>query len=253
MTSRPVLDAGRIAAVIFDTDGVLTDTAVIHAAAWKEVFDAFLGERARRRGEPFRPFDADAEYLLHVDGKPRADGVRDLLRSRGISPETNVVAALASRKDAAFLAAIHRYGVAPFPAAVALVTGLRRRGVRVAAVSASRNCAEVLRAAGMADLFDVRVGGVEAARLGLPGKPDPALFLEAAWRLGVEPGEAAVVEDSLAGVRAGRRGGFEPVIGVDRRGRGEALRAAGADIVVGDLGELHLIGHRAAPEPPAAP
>ena len=251
MALSTVVSLDRTAAMVFDTDGVITDTARVHAAAWKRVFDAFLRDRATRSGERFRPFDTGEDYLLHVDGKPRADGVRDFLLSRGITPDPDVVTALAARKDAYFLAEIRRHGVAPFPSTVALVEELRRRGVRTAAVSASRNCAEVLRAAKVSHLFDVRVDGVDAARLGLAGKPDPALFLRAARRLGVTPAETAVVEDSLAGVRAGARGRFGLVIGVDRQGRqGVALRASGAGLVVTDLAEIQLDGRRSEPLAP---
>ncbi|MFJ2032237.1 HAD family hydrolase [Streptosporangium sp. NPDC087985] len=239
-----VVDLERTAAMIFDTDGVITDTARAHAAAWKRVFDAFLRERAGRSGERLQPFDTDEDYLRHLDGKSRTDGVRDFLGSRGITPDPGTVAEITARKDAFFLAEIHEHGVASFPSTAELVRELRRRGVRTAAVSASRNCAEVLHAAGADGLFDVRVDGVDIARLGLAGKPDPALFLQAIRRLGVTPGETVVVEDSLAGVRAGRRGRFRLVIGVDRHGQREALRAAGADLVVTDLAHLRLHGRR---------
>ncbi|MFE3461144.1 HAD family hydrolase [Nocardiopsis aegyptia] len=239
------LDEASPDAVVLDTDGVITDTARVHAAAWKHVFDDLLRRRARERGEEFRPFDTGADYLLHVDGRPRADGVRAFLASRGIDlpeqasrPGEDSVAALADAKDAAFRAALDRDGVAAFPSTVALVRRLRKDGIGVAAVSASRNCARVLAAAGVDALFDVRVDGVDAARLDLAGKPAPDLFLEAARRLGTPPGHTAVVEDSLAGVEAGRRGGFALVVGVDRTGQAAALAERGADVVVPDLGEL---------------
>ncbi|WP_440106368.1 HAD family hydrolase [Streptosporangium sp. H16] len=244
MTAPAVVDLEEITAVIFDTDGVITDTARVHAAAWKQVFDTFLDEYARRSGERFPPFDAGEDYLRHVDGKSRLDGVNDFLRSRNITVDPDTAAGLAAAKDASFRAEISAHGVTPFPSTLDLVRELRRREVLTAAVSASRNCARVLEAANAAGLFDVRVDGVAAARLKLAGKPDPALFLHAARRLGVSPGRAAVVEDSLAGVRAGRRGRFKLVIGVDRHDRGQALRAAGADLVVTDLAELRLKGRR---------
>ncbi|MGV9776677.1 HAD family hydrolase [Streptosporangium sp. NPDC003464] len=250
MAPSVVVDLERTAAMIFDTDGVITDTATVHAAAWKRVFDSFLRERAERSGEWLRPFDTGEDYLRHVDGKSRTDGVRDFLGSRGIVPEPDTVADLAARKDASFLSEIHEHGVAPFPATAELARELHRRGVRTAAVSASRNCAEVLRAAGVTDLFDIRVDGVDAARLGLAGKPDPALFLQAARRLAVKPGEAAVVEDSLAGVQAARAGRFGVVIGVARHGNGESLQAAGADLIVTDLAQLQLHGRRCEPLAP---
>ncbi|MEV7011391.1 beta-phosphoglucomutase family hydrolase [Streptosporangium sp. NPDC051022] len=250
MSFSATVDLGRIDAVIFDTDGVITDTARVHAAAWKQVFDPFLREHAERSGERFRPFGTGEDYLRHVDGKSRRDGVEDFLRSRGVTPAPETVTALAARKDAAFLAEIRRNGVAAFPSTVEVVRELRLRGVRTAAVSASRNCARVLHTAAVDHLFDIRVDGVEAARLGLAGKPDPALFLRAAGELGVAPERTAVVEDSLAGVRAGRRGGFGLVIGVARHGPRDALRAAGADVVVGDLAELRLGGRRSGPLAP---
>lgn len=235
--------------MIFDLDGVLTDTASVHAAAWKRLFDEYLEERSRRSGEPFVPFDADADYRRYVDGKPRYDGVRSFLESRGIAlpegdpkdaPDRETVCGLGNRKNALFLEHLHEHGVDPFPSSVDLVRDLRAHGVDTAIISASRNCAEVLAAAGLEDLFEVRVDGVVAAELGLPGKPDPAVFLEAARRLGVEPPRAAVVEDALAGVEAGRRGGFGLVVGVDRAGHAEELRSRGADLVVRDLAELVL-------------
>jgi alpha,alpha-trehalase len=244
------LPLDRIDAVVFDTDGVLTDTASVHAAAWKRLFDEYLRERSERLGEPFRPFGHD-DYLRFVDGKPRYDGVASFLASRGITlpagspsdpPERETVAGLGNRKNGYFLAQVEQHGVRPFPTSVELVRALRSRGVRLAAVSASRNFAVVLRAGGLQGLFDAEVDGVDAARLGLPGKPDPALFLEAASRLGVPPDRAVVVEDALAGVEAGRRGGFGLVVGVNRGDQAEGLRARGADVVVDDLGELRLDG-----------
>lgn len=242
MTPPPGLPLDRVEAVIFDTDGVITDTARVHAAAWKSVFDAFLRARSAASGEPFRPFVVRADYLRYVDGKPRLDGVRSFLAARRIDAPAETVREIGRRKDAMFLEQIRRYGVPAFPSTLALVAELRRNRVGTAAVSASRNCAEVLRRAGVADLFDVRVDGLDAARLGFPGKPHPGLFLEAAARLRVPPARAAVVEDALAGVIAGRRGGFGFVIGVDRGGHAAALREAGADIVVADLGDLGLTG-----------
>jgi HAD superfamily hydrolase (TIGR01509 family) len=230
---------------VFDTDGVVTDTARTHAAAWKSMFDPFL----RRRSQP--PFDVRADYLRHVDGRPRLDGVRVFLASRGISlpegspddePGAPTVHGLAASKDRLFLQQVERHGVAAFPSTVALVHELRRHGCRTAVVSASRNCAAVISAAGLSHLFDVRVDGNDAATLGLPGKPDPALFLEAARRLDLSPNVVAVAEDALPGVEAGRRGCFGLVIGVDRADQATALSAAGADVVVADLAELTVLG-----------
>ncbi len=248
MTDGGEIDAERLDAVIFDLDGVITDTASVHAAAWKQMFDRFLDGRSGREGEDHRPF-SDEDYYLYVDGKPRYAGVESFLRSRGISlphgdpadPATaQTVCGLGNRKDELFLSVLRDRGVAPFPGSVGLIDRLRKDGFRTAIISASRNCAEVLDAAGVADLFDARVDGVVADELALKGKPDPAVFLEAGRRLGVEPPRAAVVEDSLAGVEAGRRGGFGLVVGVDRSGHAETLREHGADVVVGDLGELRV-------------
>ena len=237
---------------MFDTDGVLTDTASVHAAAWKQLFDGYLEERAARLGEPFRPF-TEADYLRHVDGRPRYDGVAAFLASRGIvlpwgdpadPPDRETVCGLGNAKDRQFATQLRRHGAQAFPASAELVARLRTTGVRTAAVSASRNMRAVLASAGLRGLFDAEVDGIEAARLGLPGKPDPALFLEAARRLGVAPARAAVVEDALAGIEAGRRGGFALVIGVDRGGQAAALAERGATIVVTDLGELAVHGGR---------
>lgn len=245
--ASPAARLDELGAVIFDMDGVITDTASVHAAAWKRLFDGYLQERSRRTGEPFRPFDANNEYRQYVDGKPRYDGVRDFLRSRGITlpegqpgdgPDQETIRGLGNRKDRYFLDSIARDGVKPYPGTVELVRALQAADVGVAVISASRNLAQVLDAARVGDLFKVRVGGLEAERLGLPGKPDPAVFVEAARELGVDPSDAAIVEDALAGVEAGRRGGFRLVVGVDRTGHAEDLRARGADLVVRDPGEL---------------
>jgi beta-phosphoglucomutase family hydrolase len=245
-------------AAVLDLDGVVTDTASVHAAAWKRLFDEFLRARAERDGDRFQPFER-ADYLEFVDGKPREDGVRSFLASRGIDlngdgdGDGESVASLAARKDRYFHEQLRTHGVRRFTSTVDWLGRLRARGVRTAVVSASRNARAVLRAAGVEDLFDVRVDGEEAARLGLPGKPDPAMFVEAARRLGVEPARCLVVEDALAGVQAGARGGFGLVVGVDRSGRADQLRAAGADLVVGDLAELAPKAAPRAPAPEALP
>ncbi|RPF21367.1 HAD family hydrolase [Myceligenerans xiligouense] len=246
-TRHATLDLEAIDAVVLDTDGVITDTARVHAAAWKRAFDEFLRERGRRTGARLPSFDAEADYLRYVDGRSRADGARTFLGSRGIVlPEgagAGSLDALLDRKTRYFLDEVAAHGVRAFPGTVAFLHELRRRGAGIAAVSASRNCGPVLRAAGVEHLADVRVDGVDSARLGLAGKPDPALFLEAARRLATRPGRCALVEDALVGVEAGRRGGFGLVIGVDRTGRLRAdLRERGADPVVGDLAELTVVG-----------
>jgi alpha,alpha-trehalase len=249
-TGRPALSLDRLEAVVFDTDGVLTDTASVHAAAWKRLFDEHLAQRAARLGEPFRAF-TEADYLRHVDGRPRYDGVAGFLTSRDITlpwgdpsdpPDRETVCGLGNAKDRFFVTHLGDHGAQAFPTSVAFVRRLRERGLRTAVVSASRNMVTVLDSAGLRALFDVEVDGIEAERLGLAGKPDPALFLEAARRLGVVPGRAAVVEDALAGVEAGRRGRFAVVVGVDRGGQATALAERGADVVVADLGELALDG-----------
>lgn len=236
-------------AAIFDLDGVLTDTARLHAAAWKTVFDDFLRRRASRGGEPFRPFDLEADYLAYVDGRPREDGIRTFLGSRGIAlPEgggtepddAETVQAIGRRKTALFLEELRR-GIAPAPGAVPLLQGLRRSGIAIAVATSSRNGAAILEAAALDGLIDLRVDGVVASQLGLPGKPDPALFLEAARRLGVAPSRAVLFEDALAGVAAGRRGGFHCVVGIGHDRQREALLRHGADIVIESLQQVEVL------------
>jgi alpha,alpha-trehalose phosphorylase len=222
-------------AVLFDLDGVLTSTAALHARCWKAVFDDVLDDWTRRTGEPQEPFD-ESDYLAHVDGKPRYDGVRDFLQSRGVDGFD--IDAVADHKQALVEEALTRDGVEAFPGSVKWVLHLRRTGVRTAVVSSSANAGDVLRAAGIAGLFELTVDGHDVATLGLRGKPAPDGFLEAARRLGIAPARAVVVEDALAGVAAGREGDFGLVIGVARSAAYQDLRSAGADIVVADLGEL---------------
>ncbi len=239
MTAIRVPLAG-VPAVVFDTDGVIVNSARIHAAAWKEAFDAFL--EAHPPGDPRqrRPFDAHEDYVRHVDGRSRLDGAEAFLVSRGLRLSPATIEAVAAQKDEIFTSWLREGGIDAYPGTVRLLHALRDDGARLAAASASRHAGELLNRAGVADLFEVLVDGAEAARLRLPGKPEPALFLEAARRLGHPPQDTAVVEDALAGVAAGRRGGFSPVIGVNRADRemGERLREHGADAVVYDLGEL---------------
>jgi beta-phosphoglucomutase family hydrolase len=234
-------------AVIFDMDGVVTETATVHASAWKKLFDEFLRARADETGEPFEPFDEKADYESYVDGKNRYDGVRSFLESRSITlpdgdpsdpPGDGTVCALGNRKDEYFLAHVQEEGVRPYESTVRLIRDLRSKGKPIGLVTASRNADQVLAGAGVADLFDARVDGVVSADLGLKGKPDPAAYLEAARRLGVDPAKTAVVEDARSGVEAGARGGFGLVVGVARAGQEAALKKAGADVVVKDLGEL---------------
>ncbi|MEO5732930.1 MAG: beta-phosphoglucomutase family hydrolase [Rubrivivax sp.] len=243
-------------AVLFDLDGVLTRTASVHATAWKKLFDGFLKQRAAENGDSFVPFDIGTDYPRYVDGKPRYDGVRSFLQARGIElptgsadegPEVQSVRALGSLKDRYFLQNLELHGVEPYESAIALVRTLRAQDIKTAVVSSSNNCAAVLDAAHIAQLFDTRVDGVDTTRLGLGGKPAPDAFLEAARRLGVEASRAVVVEDAIAGVEAGRAGRFGRVIGVDRLSQAQALRDGGADVVVTDLAQISVDF-----EPPAA-
>jgi beta-phosphoglucomutase family hydrolase len=236
-----------VTACLFDLDGVLTQTAKVHAAAWKQMFDAFLRERAERDGTPFVPFDAHADYDEHVDGKPREAGVRDFLATRGIvlpegsaddPPEAETVHGLGTRKNALVLELIARDGVEPYAGSVRYLKAARDAGLRRAVVSSSHNCHDVLVAAGIEELLEERVDGHVAQEQGLKGKPAPDTFLAGARLLGVEPRQAVVFEDALAGVEAGRAGRFGFVIGVDRVGHRDALAAHGADVVVNDLEEL---------------
>ncbi|MET7733490.1 beta-phosphoglucomutase family hydrolase [Streptomyces sp. NPDC005402] len=233
----------EIKACLFDLDGVVTRTAVVHAAAWKEMFDAFLRER---EGEHFRPFD-DHDYDEYVDGLPRADGVRTFLTSRGIElpdgdpddpPGAETVHGLGNRKNALVLEKIRTDGVEAYDDTLTYIRAARAQGLRTAIVSSSANCRDVLRAIDAEDLFDVRVDGVVAAERGLPGKPRPDTFLAAADDLGLDAPRSAVFEDALAGMDAGRAGGFGYVVGLDRVGQADALYEHGADIVVKGLAEL---------------
>ncbi|MGA7485992.1 MAG: beta-phosphoglucomutase family hydrolase [Xanthobacteraceae bacterium] len=234
-------------AVLFDLDGVITNTATIHATCWKQMFDEYLRKRAEQKGEAFRPFDLATDYRLYVDGKPRFDGVRDFLRSRGIQlPEGNLddsangetVHGLGNRKNDLVNRAIAEVGVEPYAGTVQFIHQLRRDGFKIAVVTSSQNCDAVLRAAKLDDLFEVRVDGnvIQAQRLG--GKPAPDTFLMAARLLGVEPKRTVVVEDAISGVEAGSNGNFGLVIGVARKGNAEELKRHGAHLVVEDLGEL---------------
>ncbi|HME02628.1 MAG TPA: beta-phosphoglucomutase family hydrolase [Solirubrobacteraceae bacterium] len=232
---------------LFDLDGVLTKTAEVHASAWKEMFDAYLRERAASSGERFVPFDRVADYDRYVDGKPRYEGVQSFLAARGIElprgapsdpPDAETVDGLGNRKNEIVLRLIREHGVEPYEGSVRYVRAVKEAGMPRAVVSSSTNCRDVLAAAGIEDLFDVRIDGVVAEREHLRGKPAPDTFLAAARVLDVQAPGAAVFEDALAGVAAGRAGGFGLVVGVDRVGQADALREHGADVVVSDLGEL---------------
>ncbi|MEU5939591.1 beta-phosphoglucomutase family hydrolase [Micromonospora sp. NPDC047548] len=237
----------HVSACLFDLDGVLTQTARVHNAAWKETFDAFLARRAAATGEPYRPFDPGPDYHRYVDGRPRADGVRSFLASRGVElpegshddpPEADTVNGVGNRKNVVLLERIHRDGVEVYPGSVTYLRAAVAAGLRRAVVSASANCRAVVAAAGLEPLLEAQVDGLVARAEGLRGKPHPDTFLAGAKLLGVDPVNAAVFEDALAGVAAGRAGDFGYVVGVDRVGQADELRAHGADIVVTDLSDL---------------
>jgi beta-phosphoglucomutase family hydrolase len=234
-------------AVLFDLDGVITDTANLHAACWKQMFDAYLQKRAVERGEPFRPFDIATDYRLYVDGKPRFNGVRDFLTSRGIqlpegSPDdpaqAETVGGLGNRKNNLINEVIEEVGVEPYEGSVKLIHQLHHQEFKIAVVTSSQNCEAVLKAAKLDAFFEVRVDGNTIDAQQLAGKPAPDTFLMAAQRLGVEPKRAVVVEDAISGVQAGRNGNFGLVIGVARKGNAEELQHHGAHLVLNDLGEL---------------
>jgi beta-phosphoglucomutase family hydrolase len=260
VTTPPVnpseVDLGAYEAWLFDMDGVLTKTALVHAAAWKEAFDAFLKEESARTGKTYAPFDPESDYEKYVDGEPRADGVRNFLAARGITlpegedsdpPAATTVCGLGNRKNELVLAVIKKQGVQVYDGVTELIGALKSRGVKVAVVSASENTVAALTAAGINQLFDARVDGHTVKDLHLAGKPAPDSFLQAAKDLGVDASRAVVLEDALAGVEAGRAGHFGLVIGVDHHDQGDAhayadqLREHGANIVVRELTEL--VGH----------
>ena len=236
-----------VSACLFDMDGVVTQTAVVHAAAWKEMFDEFLRARAESTGTQFIPFDPHAEYDAYVDGKPRLDGTRSFLESRGIElpegrpndpPGTPTLYGLSNQKNNLVLAKIAAGGVQAYPGSITYIRSVKDKGISTAIVSASANTIQVLKAADIENLFDVRIDGVIAERRGLRGKPAPDTFLAAAEALRKSAKQAAVFEDAQAGVAAGRAGGFALVVGVDRVGQAQALLEHGADIVVKDLADL---------------
>jgi beta-phosphoglucomutase family hydrolase len=237
----------QITACLFDLDGVLTRTAEVHAQAWKQMFDQFLKAWSEQHDQPFHEFDRPTDYDEYVDGKPRIDGVKSFLESRDIDlpmgspsdpPDADTIHGLGNRKNDLVLKLIDDQGVKPYEGSVEFANRAREQGLRRAVVSSSANCQQVLEAAGIADLFEARIDGIVAEREQLAGKPAPDTFLAGAKALGVSPDAAAVFEDALAGVEAGRAGDFGWVVGVDRSGQADALRAHGADVVVQDLGEL---------------
>ncbi|MDD5557736.1 MAG: trehalose-phosphatase [bacterium] len=246
---RHRITAKKYDAAIFDLDGVVTDTAGVHAEAWKRMFDEFLSRDAARRNVPFRPFDIDGDYRLHVDGKPRVDGVRSFLRSRGIDlPEgrpddpagTETVQGLGTLKNEYFLHSIRERGVAVYASTVDFIHAAKRHGLKTAIISSSRNCAMILNSANLRHLFDASVDGTDSEAIGIKGKPAPDIFLEAARQLRVKPARAIVVEDAIAGVQAGRAGAFGLVIGVARKGDAESLLGNGADTAVEDLSQIEI-------------
>jgi beta-phosphoglucomutase family hydrolase len=245
--SSGVITRERYDAVLLDLDGVITDTANLHAACWKQMFDEYLQKRATQRGEAFRPFDLATDYRLYVDGKPRFDGVRDFLTSRGIHlpegspddpPQVETVGGLGNRKNDLVNEVIEDTGVEPYEGSVQFIHHLRRHGFKIAVVTSSQNCTAVLKAAKLDAFFDVRVDGNMILAQQLAGKPAPDTFLMAAKLLGVEPARTVVIEDAISGLEAGAAGNFGLVIGVARKGNAEELKHHGAHLVVNDLGEL---------------
>lgn len=250
----------RYDAVLFDMDGVVTDTAGIHAAAWKTMFDEYLQNRAAKTGTAFRPFTVATDYKIYVDGKPRYRGVRDFLKSRGIvlpegspaePPSEETVCGLGNRKNELVNARLASAGVEAYPGTVAFLNQLQRMGIKTAIVTSSQNCQAVLSAAKLEDAFDVRVDGDALAEQNLAGKPAPDSFLKAAQLLGVQPERAVVIEDAISGVEAGAKGKFGLVIGVARKGNAEELKAHGANFVVNDLSELVITPSAPSVEPAA--
>ncbi len=247
--ASPTIRSDDFDAWLFDLDGVITDTASVHANAWKKMFDGYLKTVAEREDAPFEPFEIDPDYFRYVDGKPRYNGVDSFLRSRGIEldwgtpkdpPEAETVCGLGNRKNALFNDVLKEQGCEVFQTSVDLVRHLRDENKHIAVVTSSKNCDTVLSVAGLSDLFEAKVDGNIAAERGLKGKPDPHTYEAAAKMLGADIKRTVVIEDAISGVQAGSAGGFGLVIGVARHDEPDALRAAGADIVVKDLGDLNL-------------
>jgi beta-phosphoglucomutase family hydrolase len=247
MRRTRVINRDQYDAVLFDLDGVITDTAKLHAECWKQMFDEYLQKRSTESGEAFRPFDLDRDYRLYVDGKPRFDGVRDFLTSRGIQlpegspddlPQIETVCGLGNRKNDLVNEVIEEVGVQPYEGSVQFIHQLRPHGFKIAVVTSSQNCTAVLKAAKLDGFFELRVDGNVIHEQRLAGKPAPDTFLMAAKLLGVEPARTVVVEDAISGVQAGVNGNFGLVIGVARKGNADELKRHGANVVVKDLSEL---------------
>ncbi|MFZ5905969.1 MAG: trehalose-phosphatase [Nitrospirota bacterium] len=256
---RPVhtISKADFDAVIFDLDGVVTDTASVHAEAWKKMFDEFLSRHAAGRNIPFQPFDIERDYLLYVDGKPRIDGVRSFLESRSIdlseggpddTPGTETVHGLGKLKNGYFLRHIKEHGAVVYESTVEFIHRLKKHGFKTAIISSSKNCAMILDSVNLTDLFEVRVDGVDSEVLGIQGKPAPDIFLEAAKQLDVKPERAVVIEDAISGVQAGQAGKFGLVIGVARTGDRDSLLKNGADVAVEDLAEITVLAEAEKPK-----
>jgi len=240
----PGIEKTSFKAVVFDVDGVITNTAVVHAAAWKAMFDEYMRKREQKDGEPFKEFTYENDYLTYVDGKPRYKGVQSFLESRGIhiefgdpedAPGKETVCGLGNRKNTSFRKVLSEKGVESYPSTVRLAKELKGRGVHIGVASSSKNCQYILQSAGIEDLFETRVDGIVSADLGLKGKPEGDIFVTAAKNMGTRPADAIVVEDAVSGVQAGVSGGFGLVVGVAREGNEEALKSNGADVVITDF------------------
>jgi alpha,alpha-trehalase len=250
---KEMIRTSEFDAIVFDLDGVITDTASVHASAWKKLFDKFLMQYSQEKGVEFVPFDNESDYLDHVDGKPRYKGVEDFLISRGISlnygdpddpPEKNTICGLGNKKNLAFNQILQEEGVKVFDSTVTLIKKAISIGMKIGIISSSKNCEMVLKKAGLYDLFEARVDGVIAAKRGLRGKPYPDVFWSASEELGVAQERTVVVEDAISGVTAGSKGGFGLVIGIDRTGIGDKLLAHGADVVINDMEEVEIENDR---------
>ena len=254
--SENKIDLAGLRAFLFDLDGVVTRTAKVHAASWKRIFDDYLSQRAKKTGQPFKPFDIIVDYRRYVDGKPRQDGAESFLRARGIDlplggpddgPDEETVNGLANRKDHYFNEALDRRGVDVFDGTVRFIRDARARGIHTAIVSSSRNCKAIVAKAGLTALFEARVDGIDALNMHLKGKPNPDTYLEAAKRLKTAADQSAIFEDAVAGVEAGQAGHFRLVVGIGHGAHGADLRSHGAGLVVADLGKVELVdGHRGA-------